>query len=178
MAELTTVARPYAKAAYEAALKQGTVAEWSATLGLSAAVANEEKMKMVLDHPALTSVQKAEAFIGVCDEQMNEASRNFVQVLAENGRLALIPEIARLFEEFKAQQEQSIDVTVETAFELTQEQEEKLAQALTKKLEREVRIHGELNKTLLGGVVIRAGDMVIDASVRGKLAKLAEAIYS
>lgn len=178
MAELTTVARPYAKAAFEAAQSTGTLAEWSAMLELGAAVANDENMRIVLDHPALTSGQKADAFIGVCEDKMNDAGKRFIQTLADNKRLVLVPEIAVLFEEFKAQQERSIDVTVESAFELTQEQQDTLGQALTKKLEREVRISTTTNKALLGGVVIRTGDMVLDASVRGKLAKLAEAINS
>ena len=178
MAELTTVARPYAKAAYAAAQSQNALADWSAMLGFSAAVAADQNMKTVLDHPSLTSEKKAETFISVCEGKMSEQGQNFISVLADNKRLTLLPEIAALFELYKAQQERAVDVEVESAFELSAEQQEQLAQALTKKLDRKVNISSTTNSELLGGVIMRAEDLVIDGSVRGKLAKLAEAINS
>ena len=102
--------------------------------------------------------------------------KNFVFVLSENNRLSLVSDIAELFESYKAQLEHSLDVTIESAFELSNAQSEKLAQALSKKLDRKVVIASTVNQALIGGVIIRANDLVIDASVRGKIAKLAEAI--
>ncbi|MCP5169447.1 MAG: F0F1 ATP synthase subunit delta [Hahellaceae bacterium] len=178
MAELTTVARPYAKAAFEAAQSQNKLADWSAMLSFCAAVAADEKIKVVLDNPGLTSTQKADAFVLVCGDKLSEDARRFVQVLAENKRLSVVAEISRLFEQLKSQLERSVDVAVESAFELTAEQQDKLAQALSKKLERQVNVSATTNKALLGGVIIRTEDLIIDASVRGKLAKLAESMRS
>lgn len=176
MAESITIARPYAKAAFQAAQDTNALAEWSEQLAFAAAVAGDETMSVVLDHPSLTSAQKAEIFADVCDGKLNEQGKNFVAVLAENDRLALLPEIAEMFEILKSQQERSVDVQVESAFELGSEQQDKLAQALSKKLDRNVVVSASTNSALLGGAIIRANDLVIDASVRGKLAKLAEAI--
>ncbi len=178
MAELTTVARPYAKAAFEAAQGLNQLTQWSEMLGFCAAVAADERMKVMLDNPALTSVQKADAFVSVCDDKLSEEGQRFIQALASHKRLNVIAEIARLFEQFKAQLERSVDVAVESAFELTAEQQEKLATALSKKLERQVNVSATTNKALLGGVIVRTEDLIIDASVRGKLAKLAESMKS
>ena len=99
-------------------------------------------------------------------------------ILADNRRLALLPEIATLFNSFRAELERTIDINVSSAFELTDAQQQQLAQALSKKLDRNVRIDATLDKSLIGGLVVRTGDLVIDASVRGKLTKLAESLGS
>ena len=178
MAELTTLARPYAKAAFEYAQAHQQLAPWSAMLGLAAAVSQDDTIQRMLTAPRLTSTDKATAFIEVCGDKFNEQVRNFVHVVAENDRLALFPEIAELFELLKADQEKSVDVDVTSAFALNEEQQDKLAKVLSARLGREVRLHAAEDATLIGGVVIRAGDLVIDGSVRGKLAKLAEALKS
>lgn len=176
MAETITIARPYAKAAFEAAKAKEALASWSDMLTYSAAIASDEKMKVVLDHPSLTSEQKAEFFADVCGDKLNEDGKRFVAVLSENDRLVLLSDIADLFEHYKSQQEQSVDVNIESAFELKSEQQDKLAQALSEKLDRKVVVSATTNSELIGGAIIRAEDLVIDASVRGKIAKLAEAI--
>jgi len=176
MAESITIARPYAKAAFQAAKDKDALTEWSNMLAYASAVALDENMRVVLGHPALTSEQKAQLFIDVCGDQLLTEGKNFVLVLAEHKRLGLMSDIAELFESFKAQLEHSVDVEVESAFELSNEQSEKLAQALSKKLDRNVVVASSVNQDLIGGAIIRANDLVIDASVRGKIAKLAEAI--
>jgi F-type H+-transporting ATPase subunit delta len=176
MAESITIARPYAKAAFQAAKDNQALTEWSDLLGHASAIAVDESMVDILENPALTSEQKAQFFIDVCGDQLTNEIKNFIFVLSENNRLGLVSDIAELFESYKAQLEQSIDVTIESAFELSDAQSEKLAQALSKKLDRKVVIASTVNQTLIGGVIIRANDLVIDASVRGKIAKLAEAI--
>ncbi|WP_120997137.1 F0F1 ATP synthase subunit delta [Stutzerimonas urumqiensis] len=178
MAELTTLARPYAKAAFEYAQAHQQLASWSAMLGLAAAVANDDRMQRVLKAPRLTSAEKADTFVEVCGNELDAQARNFIHVLAENERLALLPEISELFELYKAEQERSVDVEVTSAFALSAEQQDKLAKVLSARLSREVRLHAAEDPALIGGVVIRAGDLVIDGSVRGKLAKLAEALKS
>ncbi|GLK87309.1 F0F1 ATP synthase subunit delta [Pseudomonas turukhanskensis] len=176
MAELTTLARPYAKAAFEYAQAHQQLANWSAMLGLAAAVSQDATVQRVLTAPRLTSTDKATAFIEVCGDKFDAKVQNFIQVLAENNRLALLPQIADLFELLKAEQEKSVDVDVTSAFALNDEQQDKLAKVLSARLGREVRLHAAEDASLIGGVVIRAGDLVIDGSVRGKIAKLAEAL--
>ena len=176
MAELSTLARPYAKAAFEYAAGANDLATWSKQLATAAAVAQEDKMVKVLASPSLTSEQQAQAFIDVCGEELSGNAQNFIKVLSENKRIALLPFISALFEEFKANREKSVDVEIATAFELDAGIQDKLAKALSAKLEREVKVQASVNKDLLGGVVVRAADVVIDGSIRGRLAKLAEAM--
>ncbi len=178
MAELSTLARPYAKAVFHAANEAKKLTEWSAALSYAAVVAQDRQMQVFLDHPSLTSEQKAEAFVDVCKGKISEQGQNLIHVLAEYKRLSLLPNIAVLFEELKSLQEKSVDVEVQTAFKLGSEHKKNLAKALSAKLDRKISIRSSVDKTLIGGVIIRAGDLVIDASVKGKLAKLAEAIGS
>ena len=178
MAELTTLARPYAKAAFEHAQAHQQLASWSAMLGLAAAVSQDDTMRRVLLAPRLTSTEKATAFVEVCGDKFDAQARNFLSIVSENNRMELLPEIADMFELYKAEQEKSVDVDVTSAFALNDEQQDKLAKVLSARLGREVRLHAAEDASLIGGVVIRAGDLVIDGSVRGKLAKLAEALKS
>ncbi|WP_342244697.1 F0F1 ATP synthase subunit delta [Pseudomonas sp. OTU5201] len=178
MAELTTLARPYAKAAFEYAQAHQQLAAWSAMLGLAAEVSQDDTMQRVLKAPRLTSAEKANTFIEVVGDKFDAQAQNFIHVVSENGRLVLLPEIAEQFELYKAEQEKSVDVEVTSAFALSDEQQDKLAKVLSARLSREVRLHAVEDSSLIGGVVIRAGDLVIDGSVRGKIAKLAEALKS
>lgn len=178
MAELTTLARPYAKAAFEFADSAGELQKWSEMLTLAAAVAQQDGMIKALTSPALTAEQKAKAFVDVCGDELNEQAVNLIGVMGKNKRLSLLPEVLQLFEAHKAQREQSVDVEVTTAFELSTELQDKLAKALSVKLKREVFLSSSVDKAILGGALVRAGDTVIDGSVRGRLAKLAEAMNS
>ncbi|MEE8059187.1 MAG: F0F1 ATP synthase subunit delta [Pseudomonadales bacterium] len=175
MAELSTLARPYAKAAFEHAVTED-LAAWSNQLVLAAAVAQADNMVKILSAPSLTSAQQAQHFIAVCGDGLSGKVQNFIKVLADNKRLVLLPEISALYEQFKANREKSVDVEVATAFELDAAIQEKLATALSAKLERDVNLQTSIDKTLLGGVIVRAADVVIDGSIRGRLNKLAEAM--
>jgi F-type H+-transporting ATPase subunit delta len=163
MAELTTLARPYARAAFEVAVKTKDLQLWSDMLTQLANVVSNERVAGLLSLPSLT-----------CEQQ----AQNCVIVLSENKRLSLLPEIVGLFDILKAEQEKTVDVEISTAFALIDETEKKLAEAIKAKLNRDVKIHSQIDKNLIGGIVIRAGDLVIDDSVRGKLHKLAEAMGS
>lgn len=178
MAELTTLARPYAKAAFEFAQSQKQLTEWSAMLGLASSVSVDETIQQVIRVPRMTGAEKANTFVEVCGDKLDAKVQNFIHLLAENDRLLLLPEITELFELLKAEQEKSVDVEVTSAFALNNEQKDKLAKVLSARLSREVRLHATEDASLIGGVVIRAGDLVIDGSVRGKLASLAEALKS
>jgi F-type H+-transporting ATPase subunit delta len=178
MAELITLARPYAKAAFEQALAANTLTAWAEALATAAVVASEPRVAQLIAAPGMTSARKAETLIGLCGEILPEAVRNFLRVLAENKRLALLPQVHELFLAFKSAQEQSVDLEVASAFEIAPEQASRLADAIGRKLQRTVRVSTTVDKTLIGGVVIRTADLVIDGSVRGRLAKLSEAMNS
>lgn len=176
MAELTTLARPYAKAAFEFAAAGGKLQDWSKQLNLLAVLSLEDTVQQLLSSPSQTAEQKATSLIDVCSDELSKEAGNFVRNMASNNRLALLPQVSALFDIFKANQEKSVDVELTTAFELSSEQEQKLAQALQTKLERSVNLQSSVDKSLLGGVLVRAGDTVIDGSIRGRLAKLAETL--
>ncbi|WP_369856177.1 F0F1 ATP synthase subunit delta [Candidatus Thalassolituus haligoni] len=178
MAELTTLARPYAKAVFAEAEEKKSLDAWSDDLALLSAYASDAAMAKVLVHPSLTAAQQAQALIDVCGEKLNDAAKNLVHVLAENKRLTLLTEITALYEELKAQLQNAVDVVVTSAYALTETQSNKLAQALKAKLQRDVRMTSEVDESLIGGAIIRAGDLVIDGSLTGKLSKLAEAMKS
>ena len=178
MAEPIALARPYAKAAFEYAHAANELQAWSEMLALAAAVAQQSGMNAYLNSPNFTTQEKAKTFLDVCGDELNGVVQNLVSILAENQRLQLLPEVLHLFELFKANQQKSIDVNVATAFELSSDEQDKLAKALSAKLDREIKVESTVDKTLLGGAIVRAGDMIIDGSVRGRLAKLAEAMNS
>ena len=178
MAELSTLARPYAKAAFEYAVERDALATWYEQLATVAAVVADKGMAAVLHNPSLTAAQQAGKLGEVCGDVLSNEVRNFISILATNKRLALLPEIFSLFGQYKANREKTVDVEVVSAFDLDQAISDKLAQALGSKLERQVNVQTSTDNNLIGGVLIRAGDMVIDGSVRGRLDKLAEAMNS
>ena len=188
MAELSTLARPYARAAFEYADGENAVDAWFTELRLIAAVVRDASVKVLLSDPGMTTDAQAERFIEicgdeladrfveVCGDELGESRQRFVHVLAENRRLGLAPQIAEQFAALKAQREQSIDVEMISAFEVPEAVRDRVAEALSKRLERQVRVATKTDRDLLGGVLIRAGDLVIDGSVRGRLNRLAEAL--
>jgi|TARA_R100000306_G_scaffold29534_2_gene32341 F-type H+-transporting ATPase subunit delta len=178
MAELTTLARPYAKAVFGAAQDQKAVDLWDQALAFAAQVAADQEVKNILAIPGLSEQRKAELFADCFEEPLPEALRNFLLILAENKRLPLLPEISALFSLYRADLERTVKLKVSTAFEMTEEQQQKLIEALSKKLERKVALETAVDQSLIGGVVVNTGDLVIDASVRGKLAKMARALGS
>ncbi|HEY9118494.1 MAG TPA: F0F1 ATP synthase subunit delta [Marinobacter sp.] len=178
MAQLRTLARPYAKAAFSAAQDQKQLAEWSGVLTVAGQITANEVIRQLLASPGVEERKKAEMILECVEDNVTESVRNFFLVLADNRRLILLPEIAALFNTYRADFERTVDIEVTSAYELTDEQQQKLAQALSSKLERQVSLAASMDKSLIGGVIIRTGDMVIDASVRGKLTKLADALGS
>jgi F-type H+-transporting ATPase subunit delta len=173
MAEKSTIARPYAKALFELAFEQKALGAWSETLARFAEVVSDERVKPLLISPHVTPVELAELFIAIGGPGLGEYGKNFVHTLATNRRLGFLPEIAAMFEKLKAESENTADVTVVSAAPLDAEQQRKYAAALEKRLKRDVRLHVEVDPKLLGGAVLRADDLVIDGSLRGRLARLA-----
>ncbi len=178
MAELVTLARPYAKAAFEVAFAANDLAGWQSMLNTAGAVAADARMRTALSRPALTSEQQAKLLLDVCGDALSDKLQNLVRILASNKRVTLLPEIAQQFSVLKAQQEKTVEVDIRSAFALDAATAERLSQALSKKWQRQVKLETRVDPSLIGGVIIKAGDTVIDASVRGRLHKLAEAINS
>lgn len=178
MAELATLARPYARAVFDHANSTDSLQAWSTGLQLLSVVSQQDKVQRLCGSPSLTAAQQADAVISVTGDELDQKMKNLVRLLAENGRLSLLPEVASQFEQFKANRERTVDVEIDSAFSIDSTTEQRLAAALEKKLDRSVNVNSKLDESLLGGVVIRAGDLVIDGSVRGKLGKLAEAMGS
>ena len=177
MSELTTIARPYAKAAFDFAIEANTVENWLEMLVFAAEVANDATIKEYLSGGA--SVEQAQdIFLKVCDVQLDSNGQNLIKVMAENQRLLVLPQVAAQFSELKAEHEKTISVDVSSAVELTAEQETTLGAALEKRLARKVKLNCKIDANVVSGLVIKAGDMVIDGSVRGKLNRLATTMQS
>jgi F-type H+-transporting ATPase subunit delta len=173
MADKTTVARPYARAAFEEAKAGKHLGPWSESLRRAAAVVEDSRVQNLLGNPAVSTPELAKFVIGLAGPQLDEQGRNFVQTLAENRRLAYLPEISTLFDELKDEAEGVIDVTVTSAAPLENGQRETLSAALQRRLKRQIRLHCETDPALIGGAVLRAGDLVIDGSVRSRLDRIA-----
>ena len=176
MAELATLARPYANAAFDLAKGIDRLDQWARMLGVLAATAQTDGIEALINAPALADEVKAHQLIEVASEQLDDRGRRFVQVLAANKRLDLLPEIATQFEVRKAEAEQVVDVEIHAAVPLTAAQVDAYAQALKRRFEQEVDVTTVVDSRLLGGAVVYAGDTVIDGSLRGRLARLGEAL--
>jgi F-type H+-transporting ATPase subunit delta len=177
MAENVTIARPYARAAFELAREAGQLADWSVALEKMAAAAEDDSLKPLLNDPGISPQQISDVIVTACGLADGPMS-NFVRLLAEGRRLSALLEIAAQFEMFRSEEEKTIDVEVASAAELDEAQQRRLAQSLEKRLGRSVRLHVSLDESLLGGAVVKAGDLVIDGSVSTRLNKLAQSIMS
>ena len=187
MAEKQTLARPYAEAVFELAKGSNALKPWSEMLALVTAIAADENMRRLAADPRVDRARFRDLFLDVCEEcaregalteprthkQLDDAGANFVRLLVENRRLNLLPEIVTQYESLKAEAESRVEATVTSAFTLEPAHLNTLREALKRKLGREVNITAQVDKALMGGIVIRAGDLVIDGSVRGRLADLA-----
>ena len=176
MAEPTTVARPYAEAAFKLADEAGALARWSEMLAGLAAVAADPRVRQAAADPRLSDAQRAGLFIAVLGGRLSGEAENFVRVLAHNDRLALLPEIREQFEALKNEREGVVEATVQSAFELTDAQLKDIVARLEKKTGRKVRAHVAVDRELIGGVKIVLGDKVIDGSARAQLAALEAAL--
>ena len=174
MAELATIARPYANAVFELAKRDNTLDQWAQMLAVVDATTQHDAVAQLLDSPDMPATAKAFRLAEVCGDELDDRGKKFLQSLAEHDRLPLITEVREQFEELRAEEQKSLDVEVISAFPLNDAQTEALKQALNKKFNKEIAIESRVDQHLIGGAVIRAGDTVIDGSIRGKLQKLAE----
>jgi F-type H+-transporting ATPase subunit delta len=178
MAERATIARPYAKAAFEYARGANAFADWSEGLKAAATIVADARVDELTKNPQWTQEDLVSIITDVAGAKLNPAMQNFVRVLAENHRLLLLPEIAAHYEVLRSDVENTVDVEVISAVELSGAQSDKLKEALSKRLKRTVRMQNSVDATLLGGAVVRAGDMVIDGSLKGRLQRLATELGS
>ncbi len=172
MAEKQTAARPYAEAVFALAHGRNALPAWSETLALITAVATDENMQRLADDPRVDRARFLELFLDVCGPNLTGEGANFVRLLVENRRLNLLPEIVAQFELLRAEAESRLEATVVSAFPLDAVQLKSLEQGLKRKLGRDVHLSARVDSALVGGVVIRAGDLVIDGSVQGRLTEL------
>ena len=176
MAETGELARPYAVAAFRQAEEEGRLAEWAEMLELLAAVARDPTMSGLIANPRVDRARLVELFIDVGGDRLSDTGRNFVKVVGQYGRFALLPDISQRFAEERAAREGRNHVYVTSAFDLSEAQRADIAASMEKRLGTRVTLDCEVDDSLIGGVVIRAGDLVIDASLRGRLGQLARTL--
>jgi F-type H+-transporting ATPase subunit delta len=173
MAEKVTIARPYARAAFQYAREHDAFAQWSEVLASAAAVVADEQVEKLLTNPRVKPGELVELVAGVVGQSLDDNGRNFLNTLAQNRRLGLLPEIAVMYESLRAEIEQIADVEVIAATDLNEAQRARLISALKKRLQREVRLHVSVDAALIGGAIVRSGDLVIDGSLKARLDRLA-----
>jgi len=176
MAEAITIARPYATAVFTLAQEKGELKAWSDLLAVLAQCVNEPEMQSIITSPAVSDEQAVEVLADIAGDAMTADAKHFLALLAENDRLLLMTEITVLFEALRAEAEKVMTADVISARELTPEQADKISAALKQRLGRDITLNTSIDESLLGGAIIRAGDLVIDGSALGKLNRLANAI--
>jgi F-type H+-transporting ATPase subunit delta len=172
MSSLTTLARPYAKAAFELAQAGNDLAGWDDMLTLAGAIASEESVAGLLESPHVGATRVVQLLADIGGERFNEKFRDYISVLGSNGRLPLLPEITVLFRHLRQEEENRLHVRVVSAVPLEEDQSSRMRDALAKRFESEIVLESEIDPSVLGGAVIYAGDQVIDGSLLGRLRKL------
>jgi F-type H+-transporting ATPase subunit delta len=173
MADRLTIARPYAKAAFANAKAAGKLASWSDVLARAAVTVGDERVRSLFGSPNVRAQQLADLVGGIAGTDLDEAQRNFIALLAESKRLPFLPEIAQIFEQLKADAERVVDVQVTSAAPMGAGEEAALVAALSKRFDRTIRVQTAVDPSLVGGAVVRAGDLTIDGSIKSRLERLA-----
>ncbi len=174
MSELSTLARPYAEAVFKTAIESNTASEWSEMLSFLSVVIQDEEMSVVIANPKVSQEQLTQLLLDICQDQLKEQGINLVKLLVQNDRIILTPQISALYESFKAEHEGYVDVEVMSAYALSKEEQKKFATTLEKKLNKKAHITTSIDKSLIGGFLAKAGDTVIDGSIKGQLQQLAK----
>lgn len=176
MAEKTTVARPYAQAVFELAQQAKQLPRWSEMLRLAASIVSDARVANLIGNPRVSKGQLSELLIGIGGDQFDQDAQNFLRLLVENDRLDVLTEIAALYEQYRADAERTVEAHMTSAFPVDETQKSQVAAMLKKRLGREVTVSADVDPALVGGAIIRAGDLVIDGTVLGQLAKLEVAL--
>ncbi len=172
MSSLTTLARPYAKAAFELASADGKLADWDDMLAAAATVTADENMANWLQSPHSVADKAVEIIVEAIGGDVDARFQSYLGVLADNGRLSLCAEISRMFEELRQQAEKRLPVRVVSAVALQESEVERMQAALAKRFDCEISLENEIDADILGGAIIYAGDQVIDGSLQGRLNRL------
>ena len=176
MADTGELARPYAIAAFQQAQEESKLSEWGEMLETLTLIVRDPTMAGLIVNPKANKEQLVDLILDVAGERLSDTGQNMVRVLGEYGRLGLTPHIERIFNEERSRQEGRSEVTVISAFELSADQQQNISGVMSKRLGTEVTLTVEIDKYLIGGVVIRAGDLMIDASLRGRLTQLGQTL--
>ncbi|TAK64852.1 F0F1 ATP synthase subunit delta [Methylobacter sp.] len=174
MSELATLARPYAAAVFKRSKETGKTEQWSKSLAFISAVLNDKEVSVVVANPKVSKERLSALMLDICQGQVDEEGANFLKLLVQNNRLTLAPTIAELFEALKAESEGYVDVEVTTAYAFSKEEKQSFISTLEKTLSKKVHMNVTVDKSLIGGVLVRAGDRVIDGSIKGQLQQLAK----
>lgn len=178
MGSLTTLARPYAKAAFQLARSEEGLQAWDEMLALAAAISTDERVARLLESPHVSAEQALGLISDSAGESFDERFRGFLSVLAENGRLPLLGEISAIYGRLRQEAERRLVARVVSAIELDDEQRERMKRALSRRFDAEVELENEIDPNIIGGAVIYAGDEVIDGSLRGRVRKLEQSLVS
>jgi F-type H+-transporting ATPase subunit delta len=176
VAELVTIARPYAQAAFGLAKDKGKLAQWSEMLRFMAEVWNDDQVQLALTNPKFTKDDVEHFLLGICGERLDGAARNLLVLLVRNDRLSTLPSIVELYEKLREEHENIVEARVDSAFPLSDQQLAKLVVTLERRTGRKVQATVAVVPELIGGVTVQIGDDVWDASVRGQLSNMAAAL--
>lgn len=173
MAELVTIARPYAEAVFRLGKERGELAKWADALDFLVSVNEDPTMQAALADPNVASADIERLILAVCGERVDGSARNLVQILIQNRRLAVLPEIRHLFQELKAGDEGTVEAKIFSAFPVEDAQLEQIVALLSKRFQKKISAEVSLDPELIGGIKVEVGDKVWDASVRGRLQSMA-----
>jgi len=173
MAEVVTIVRPYAVAAFKLAKEKNALARWSEMLGFAAAVAADPRMQAYIENPETSAAELEKTFLAIVGDKLDETGKNLIKLLVEYGRLGLLPQVATAFEELKAQDEGVLEAEITAAVTPTDAEVQALVKRLESKFGKKIEANVKVDPEIIGGVKIIVGDTVIDASVRGQLQELA-----
>ena len=176
MAELVTIARPYAEAIFALAKERDELSKWSDMLTLLVTVFDDPRIQAAIANPKVTKADIERLILAVCGEQIDANARNFIQLLVANGRLSAIAEIRRIFELLKSEDEGVVEAQISSAFPLEGLELEKIVSLLSKRYQKKISPTVDVDSSLIGGILVQVGDKVWDASVRGRLQEMATAL--
>lgn len=176
MAEKTTIARPYALAIFESAKEKGQMAKVAEALQIIAAAVSDSALAAMIGNPGVADDKIIALLTDLCGDRASSEVGNFIKLLSEYNRLDVLPEIADLFDSYRAEEESTVEAEVVSAAELSEAQKTDIASGLKKRLDREVTLQCSIDESLIGGAIIRAGDLVIDGSITSQLNKLGQAL--
>lgn len=176
MSEATTMARPYAQAVFELANEGKALKEWSELLAIYSSAVNDPQVAKLIGNPSVSEEQLSALLMDMAGDKGSKELENFLKLLISNARLIFMPEIVALYEKYRAETENTVEAEVVSAFKTTKAQQTQIASALKKRLGRNVTLNCSTDKSLIGGLVIRAGDTVIDGSVKGQLERMSTSL--